>query len=173
MRPCQVFAYGSLLNLNSAARTIGRPIDISDVTPCRLPGYRRNWGCWARARFMDSPRTSFVIVCLNVTPSENDATNGILIPVSEEEFENLRKREHGYDAVDVQVADDAGNVRTATTFRADAASCDPPADALVSRKYIEIASSGAENFGPDFHREFTESVTPVPYDVTIRKWEYV
>ena len=82
-----VFGYGSLTNPKSLQKT--------------LPGKKPEG--WAylngfQPKF-NTPAPGYLF--LNIIPKIDRVIKGMLIPVSEEEFMNLKKREVGYEAVDV------------------------------------------------------------------------
>lgn len=82
-----IFGYGSLTNKRSLQKTLPNKKTTKWV---RLAGFQRKF---------NAPAQGYLF--LNIVPTNNRAIKGVLIPVSSEEFENLKKREVGYEAVDV------------------------------------------------------------------------
>lgn len=105
-----VFGYGSLADPQSAARTLGRPVD--EVVPARLAGWRRRW---SEARHNHRSEKTFAlepggelpewVLGLNVEPAPEAAVeegpNGVLIEVTETELERLDVREVRYERAEV------------------------------------------------------------------------
>lgn len=82
-----VFGYGSLMNKESLARTVPGERRIESM---RLRGYQRKMN----ARSGD-------YLYMNLIPNPDASVEGVVIEVTSEEFELLREREIGYDAIDV------------------------------------------------------------------------
>ena len=82
-----VFGYGSLTNPKSLGKTL--PGNKSKEW-AYLTGFQRKFNASAQGYLF-----------LNIIPKIDHVIKGVLIPVSEEEFNSLKKREVGYEAVDV------------------------------------------------------------------------
>jgi gamma-glutamylcyclotransferase (GGCT)/AIG2-like uncharacterized protein YtfP len=82
-----IFGYGSLMNKDSLARTVPGPRAITRAT---LKGYQRK---------MNAPVGEFLY--MNIVPNTDTEIDGVLIEVTEEEFELLKEREIGYEAVNI------------------------------------------------------------------------
>ena len=82
-----VFGYGSLTNPKSLGKTL--PGKKSKEW-AYLTGFQRKFNASAQGYLF-----------LNIIPKIDHVIKGVLIPVSEEEFNSLKKREVGYEAVDV------------------------------------------------------------------------
>ncbi|MCI6988656.1 MAG: bifunctional glutamate--cysteine ligase GshA/glutathione synthetase GshB [Campylobacter sp.] len=89
-----VFGYGSLINLKSLAKTIGREVKSSEVIPIELAGYKQFWGISALLSYADG---DYDTLFLNLIADKNSKAYGVVIKVSEDEFERLIKREKGYE----------------------------------------------------------------------------
>ena len=103
-----VFGYGSLVSARSAATTLGRP-EPTPLRPARLRGWRRRW---SQARDNHRSEKSFAladgslpphVLSLNVERGEDDAgpVNGVLIELTEAEFDRLDLREVRYNRIEV------------------------------------------------------------------------
>src|SRR5687768_8358758 len=88
-----VFAYGSLVSLVSAERTLGRPVESAG--PARLAGW---WRGWSQARDNLRSEKTFAradgttpshCLGLNVEPRPGPGPNGALIEVTEAELDRL------------------------------------------------------------------------------------
>jgi hypothetical protein len=87
MSQLYVFGYGSLMNPKSLAHTIpGEKVAMRT----HLKGYQRR----LNVRYGD-------YLYLNLAPRQHMGVSGVLIPVTPEELEALKKREYMYECVDV------------------------------------------------------------------------
>jgi hypothetical protein len=147
-----VFGYGSLVNLASLARALGRAaMAPADVTPARLAGWRRVWtssdlvvvdGRELRARFLD------------LAPRAGARVNGVLVRVSLEELASLRVRERGYREHEVTV-----DGTRAVLF---AGGSQPPGVATLAG-YLALVEDGFAAFGDAFLAEYRATTdTPPP-----------
>ena len=82
-----VFGYGSLTNKRSLQKTLPNK---KIAGWAYLVGFRRKF---------NAPAQDYLF--LNIVPKTDRIIKGVLIPVSKEELNNLKKREVGYEAVDV------------------------------------------------------------------------
>ncbi len=103
-----VFGYASLVSVESASDTLGRPVP-TPLRPARLRGWKRRW---SQARDNHRSEKTFALAdgtepayCLglNVERGEDPAgpVNGLLIELSEVELDRLDVREIRYDRVEV------------------------------------------------------------------------
>lgn len=101
-----VFGYASLVSAESAAVTIGRPVE---PRLARLQGWKRRW---SQARDNNRAEKTFALadgtipdfcLALNVEPGEDPAgpVNGVLIELSDDELDRLDIREIRYHRVEV------------------------------------------------------------------------
>lgn len=95
-----IFAYGSLINLKSANKSVERNLKQSDLLPVTLLGYRRTWDLIETVYSIDLDR-NISAVFLNLTKSPGMYVNGVLIPVNQSEFELIAKREKNYEMVNI------------------------------------------------------------------------
>ncbi|HVU75567.1 MAG TPA: gamma-glutamylcyclotransferase family protein [Candidatus Paceibacterota bacterium] len=119
-----IFAYGSLMNPRSLAKTLPGERDVRRAI---VHGYRRK---------MSVPFDGYAY--LNLIQDANCAVGGILIPVSEAEFELFSSREEGYDRVDVTRALERALDGVAYAFIAP----DSDSELKVPRSYIETCTAG-------------------------------
>jgi len=82
-----LFAYGSLMNPRSVAKTLSGERVTQRAT---LRGYRRK---------MNAPFDGYAY--LNIVPDTASSVSGVLIPMTEAELELFSSREEGYEKVDV------------------------------------------------------------------------
>ncbi|RLJ19374.1 hypothetical protein DJ030_07065 [bacterium endosymbiont of Escarpia laminata] len=95
-----IFAYGSLINLDSASKAVGYSVNKSDVISAKLTGFKRTWDL-VDTVYSNSLCKNVNAVFLNLTASTGMFVNGILISIKEKELSSIAKREKNYDIVDV------------------------------------------------------------------------
>lgn len=119
-----IFAYGSLMNPRSRAKTL--PGDHPTKT-ATLTGYRR--------------KTNIVFdgyAYLNIVPDEKSKVAGTLIAVTKDELVHFVERERGYSPVDVRARLVEPTDRPVIAFIAPDIACDLP----VPRSYLNTCTSG-------------------------------
>jgi cation transport regulator ChaC len=166
-----LFAYGSLVGPDSASVTLDRP--IASPTPARLPGWRRRWSgardnlavekTFARR---DDGRLPRHVLGLNIEPSDasDEAPNGALLEVSEEELRRLDVREMRYDRIEVPGFVGFDRVFTYTAKRAHYAP-EPPPGAVVIAAYAARVEAAFAALGEDQLRLYRETTGPPPVEV--------
>jgi cation transport regulator ChaC len=106
------FGYGSLLNPDSLRSTLPGTV-VEGLIPARVHGYRRTWnvafpndGSQPDKAYLDvnERRPPFVLFS-NINPhpmaTDTNAVNGVLIPVTQPELTNLKKRELRYSLIEI------------------------------------------------------------------------
>lgn len=165
-----LFAYGSLVNPDSAAATLGRPVKASE--PVRLRGWRRQWSV---ARDNTAVEKTFArpdgsvpayVLGLTIEPADerDDAPNGVLLEVSEDDLRRLDVREMRYDRVEVGPA---GGFDRVFAYRAKPAHrvSEPPPGAVVIAAYAERVEAAFAALGEDQLRLYRETTGPPPVEV--------
>src|ERR687897_283297 len=103
-----MFAYGSLVSPESAARTLSRP--VPEPTPARLAGWRRRWSQFRDNRAVEKTFARRAdgsipphVLGLTIEPADDEAEapNGGLVEVNEAELRRLDTREIRYDRIEV------------------------------------------------------------------------
>jgi hypothetical protein len=178
-----LFAYGSLVSVESAERTLGRPVEHTSLA--RLPGWRRRWSVcrdnravektFARADTGDVPSHC---IGLNVEPhGSGEGPNGVLIEISETELERLALRELRYRAADVTesvLADQAGEIGRVVTFTAkpENYAVTPPPGAVILEPYVHAVEAAFASLGKEqldlFHATTAEPPVEVIEAVLLR-----
>jgi hypothetical protein len=184
-----VFAYGSLVNAESAARTLGRPAE-GGLHLAELVGWRRRWSqardnrtCEKTFARTDSGEVPQHVLGLNIervdlsSHSEEKSTrgaNGVLIAVSEEELARLDVREMRYDRVDVTAdVSSLGALPSnptydcVVTYVAKEAhfSPAPPDDAVILAPYLVAVEAAFASLGEDQLGHYRETTDEPPVEV--------
>lgn len=166
-----LFAYGSLVDPESASRTLGR--EVLPPVPVRLGGWRRRWSqcrdnlavekTFARRGGGDIPRH---LLGLNIerSDSEAEAPNGALLEVTEEELLRLDVRELRYDRLEVPAAGGLERVFTYTAKPANFAPQPPPAAAIV-RAYLDAVEAAFAALGDGELHLFRETTEAPPVEL--------
>lgn len=170
-----LFAYGSLVSPESAALTLGRPVEAS--APLRLPGWRRRWStvrdnhAWEKtfARSSDGSLPGHVLG-LNLEPSDDpaEAPNGVLLELSEAELARLDVRELRYDRFALgEDFEQPTHLEEVYAYRAKPAhhAPQPPGDAIVIASYASFVESAFEALGAGQRELFLATTGPPPVEV--------
>ena len=177
MEPLALFAYGSLVDRESAARTLARPVD--QVWPARLCGWRRRF---SQARDNATCEKTFArrdggipetILGLNVEPSEQRSLtpNGALIAVGEGELARLDVREIRYDRRTVTEAVEAApgcpHFERVVTYVAKQRhhAPAPPPGAVILASYAEAVEAAFDRLGGEHGAEYRRTTLPYPVEL--------
>ena len=176
MSSLAVFAYGSLVNPESAALTLGRPVEHAGLA--RLAGWRRSWSV-ARdnratektfARADDGSIPEFVVSLTLARSDAGGGANGALIEITEAEADRLDLRERRYDRTDVS-ADLAAlpdhplpRFERVITYVAKAHHHfpQPPEDAIAIAGYVNAVEAAFERLGTEHLELYRETTGPLP-----------
>lgn len=165
-----VFAYGSLLNLRSFERTLGR-LYGRERPVCRVPGWRRSWNTAmpnegfyqedANGRLMPSR-----ITYLNVRPCPDTHVNGVLYYVSRTELATLDSREWTYDRIVVDwLSCDSAEAGQAYLYVSKPEwICKPGKPrtwTAVRKTYLDAVAEGVGSLGASFEAGYAASTDAV------------
>jgi cation transport regulator ChaC len=170
-----LFAYGSLVSMASAERTLGRPVEHAGLA--RLSGWRRRWS-QARDNLRSektfaAPDGTRPTYCLGLNVERGFAgagPNGALLEVSEEELDRLAVREIRYERVEV-TADiaAAGEPRLDPVFTFTAKpqnlAPSPPEGAVILAPYARAVEAAFDSLGAGQLDLFRETTGPRPVKV--------
>jgi hypothetical protein len=170
-----LFAYGSLVSVASAERTLGRRVE--EVHAVRLPGWRRRWSlardnlrCEKTFACRDGSTPAYCLG-LNLEPgAQGPEPNGAVYEVSAAELDRLDAREVRYDRVDVSdplVAVAGGRFDHVFTFTAKPENFapSPPPGAVILSTYALAVEAAFEALGPKELEAFRVSTGPHPVEV--------
>lgn len=99
MNTC-IFGYGSLINRKSTEKALKRQLDLKNMVPAIMIGYKRVWRAGEQLWFeaINQQKTG---VFLDIEECEGASINEVLIEVSLAELNQLMIREKNYDCIDV------------------------------------------------------------------------
>jgi cation transport regulator ChaC len=172
-----VFGYGSLANPESAALSLGRPVEAAVVV--RLAGWRRRWSTFRdnlasekTFALADGTQPAFVIG-LNLERDPGcEGANGVLIEITEAEADRLDLREMRYDRVDVtadvQPPDAGAGARfdrvIAYTAKRRHHAPEPPPGTIVIARYVATVEATFAALGPGQLDHYRGTTDPPPVD---------
>ena len=179
-----IFAYGSLLNIESAERTLSREA-LKSYKPAVAFGVRRifnyNVNPESIKKRYGQPTRPNDTAALNIfsTGDYSDVVNGVVFCVNQEDLEEMIQREVGYDLIPVPVVfwDEFVNhsvrgtrVMIAYAFRA---SLDKYMDVAINPipGYAHVSMEGASQHGSDFLELWIETTYLSDGKTPFRKWE--
>ena len=167
-----VFAYGSLVDPASAARTLGRkPTEAwgeDEAFPATLTGWQRRW---SQARDNRRCEKTFAlerdgsipdhVLGLNIerTGNPRDTVNGLLIAVTPAELERLDVRELRYDRVEVAEEIIPARFDSVITYEAkpEHLILEPPPGSVVLRSYADAVEAAFAALGPEQRAEYVRT----------------
>jgi cation transport regulator ChaC len=170
-----LFGYASLVSPQSASRTLGRAVE--PVAIARLPGWRRRWSqardnLTCEKTFARSADGSLFrhVLGLNLEPTgeADEAPNGVLLELTEEELRRLDVREMRYDRVDVtEQVEASGGMERVFAYTAKEAhfAPDPPEDTVVLASYARTVESAFAALGAGQRDVYMGTTGPPPVEV--------
>lgn len=157
-----LFAYGSILDPASAARTLGRAVVAADLVDAVVLNLRRDWGVYIPVR--DEHGVEIDAAFLDVQPATGQYVNGALIALSDAELALMRRREAQYDAVEVtsDTVTDIASAGPVVTFmaRPPFRVSRPGIRAAVPGRYRSRVETTVKARGAGFARRFADSTRP-------------
>lgn len=179
-----LFGYGSLINAESAGRSVG-PEAIQSMHPAVAFGFKRvfnykasNVSKWGT----DLPENERAMLNIESTTTYNHIINGVVMEVSAEDLALLVQREKGYDLVPMLVADwndvVSGNpsveIRVAYTFLVPGELRDGIAYTQTKyypvRGYLHLVRQGASVYGPQFLDYWNDTTYLGDGTTPVKKW---
>lgn len=85
-----IFGFGSLININSAQKSFRRKLQRRDFIPVILKGYEKIWNSIEYIEFEDEEKV-YEGIFLNLQKQPSSTTNGVVLKITPEEFEFLKK----------------------------------------------------------------------------------
>ncbi len=173
-----IFAYGSLLNKESAARTLSSHA-IQTSQPAVAFGLKRIFDYDAAPinKRWGEPRRPNDTAMLNVIPTDDPSSmvNGVILKVDKRDLAKLIEREKGYDLVPVsvirwdEVQQDHPQLQTAYTFMAREDHINPCINPVPG--YAQASKEGAAQYGDDFLQFWLETTFLADGRTPFTTWE--
>lgn len=161
-----LFGYGSLINLSSAQKSFKRVLTQDDLVPVLIHGFEKVWNSIEYIQF-----NNVVIngVFLNLKENPNASTNGVLIKITDEEFELLKLREKNYSCITIPAKNadidlDSDIVAFMTTSEDKIAKIDDKS-CFIPAKYIDILNNSFSFYSNDFVKKYKECLKDYPFSL--------
>jgi cation transport regulator ChaC len=174
-----LFGYGSLINLESASRTLKRNLSMEEVHTGILKGYRRNWTLWDDV-VSDRLGKQVKGVFLNLVPSEDSFLNGVMISISDEELKYFLLREKNYNYTDItervtfsQNFSDKDYKVVTFVGKEENLVLENAEGYYVFDRYIDIVNTGVKSFGHDFETQFNQTTQAHPFTTAAGTYTFV
>jgi len=174
-----VFGYGSLVNVESASRTLRRSLTVEELIPAYLLGYKRSWGVIDRVRSHKLER-EISGVFLSIQPDQYARTLGAIIKVNDDEMSRLLLRERSYDCHEIGALitpfeESLPNLDKILTFvaRENRRAIPGDPDSFVLAKYQSIVDNGCIALGADFTRSFRDTTQSPAFPILEGDYDFV
>ena len=163
-----LFGFGSLVNIKSAQNSFkNRELKKEDLIPVKIKGYKRVWNSIESIRFEDKLVNG---IFLNIQKDENSSIFGVMIKISEEEFEVLKLREKNYSCITIKKENifnqnlDEDLIAFMTT-KDDKIAKIGQENCFIPSRYIQIVKEGVKNFSKEFQDNFEDIFSNFPFEI--------
>ena len=162
-----IFGYGSLVNILSAQKSFKRVLKQEDFIPVVIKGYKKVWNSIEYIIFEKEEKVSNGIF-LNLQKDESVKTNGVLLKITQEEFEFLKLREKNYSCITIKANDVEGysldeDVIAFMTTTKDRIATNTSKNCFIASKYIDILTSSFNVYSNDFVLEYKKTLSTFPF----------
>lgn len=163
-----LFGYGSLINIISAQKSFKRELKQSDLIPVNIKGYDKVWNSIEFIEFEDQGQVNGIF--LNLKEDENKSTNGVVVKITDEEFELLKLREKNYSYITIK-ASNVENIKLSEdviafmTTREDKIANKETDNCFIPAKYIDILTNSFDVYNDEFVSEYKKSLENFPFDI--------
>jgi cation transport regulator ChaC len=163
-----LFGYGSLINIKSAQKSFKRVLKQEDLIPVTVEGYEKVWNSIELIEFDDKKEVNGIF--LNLRQNKTAQTNGVVLKISDEEFEMLKLREKNYSCITIK-ADCAKNINLdediiafMTQNEEKIAKEDTP-NCFIPSKYIDLLTSAFDAYSDSFIVEYKKCLNSFAFEV--------
>jgi cation transport regulator ChaC len=155
-----LFGYGSLLDANSAARTLQRPVVPSDLQPAIVQTFTRTWTAAVDVAITSEGRTrQETALFLDLSNVADSGCNGALLQVTDAEIAYLDIRERQYERIVVQAA--AGE-RLVAAFTYIVPKTQKMHQGVILEDYIKLINTALHSYSPEFNEAFWKTTAALP-----------
>ncbi len=171
-----IFGYGSLVNLTSAQKSFKRKLSHKDFIEVTVKGYEKVWNAIEYIHFENED--SFVNgVFLNLGQNETSQTNGVLLEITDEEFEFLKLREKNYSCIEIKNHDIIGfdapsQVYTFMTTNSEKIAQPDDKNSFIPQNYIGLLEEGIKPYSQSFKEKFVTSYNSYPFAIKLGKYTF-
>lgn len=167
-----IFGYGSLVNIASAQKSFKRELKHEDFIPVVVNGYKKAWNSIEYIIFENETEISNGIF-LNLQKDNNSSTNGVLLKITDEEFEFLKLREKNYSCIEIKSLRDfktEEKIYTFMTTNEEKIANSSTSSCFIPRKYIGLLEDGLAPYSNEFKKEFISSYSNYPFEIKDGKY---
>ena len=164
-----LFGFGSLINIKSAQKSFERILTQQDLIPVELIGYKKVWSSIESIKFEDEIDANGIF--LNLAKDETTSTLGVMIEITLQEFENLKKREKNYSCITVDKSHIKGfeakdDVTFFMTTREDKIAKEGDENCFIPAKYIDLVKNALVNYDENYQERFKkEAFVDFPFPI--------
>lgn len=162
-----IFGYGSLININSAQKSFSRELKHEDFIPVVVNGYKKVWNSIESIIFEGEDEISNGIF-LNLQKDISSSTNGVLLKITNEEFEFLKLREKNYSCIEIESVQDFitnEKIYTFMTTNVEKIATKDSLNTFIPKKYINLLEDGVLPYSSEFKKEFISSYCNYPFKI--------
>ncbi len=160
MKTKLIFGFGSLINTKSL---LGTAPHASDIRPCYVKGFRRDFSVWAKAGWsttnLDLAGIPFCALDIQENSNPDMRVNGVVFTVNKDDFVKLKDRECEYELTETVVYDFKSNepIGKCQVFSACKNNGNYDFKSPSQTRYLEICLEGAKQYGEDFYQMFLDT----------------
>ena len=151
-----IFGYGSLMNRESAEKTLKRSLTANDLCPAMIQNHLRSWTAKADVKLLldKGPRPCDALF-LDLTEIPGTSCNGVAINVTDEELLYLDTRECGYERCEVELILETSAHVKAFAYRVPLA--DKEHYGITLAKYHRVIEDALKEFPAAFVEQFWDT----------------
>jgi hypothetical protein len=170
-----LFGFGSLININSAQKSFIRKLKQDDLIPVKIKGFQRVWNSIETIKFEDGKDVNGIF--LNLQKNDDFFVNGVIIEITNEEFEILKLREKNYSCIKIEPQNVIGaslddNVVAFMTTNEEKIAKDGNKNSYIPSKYIDILVEALKNYDNNFVTEYKKSLQNYPFSLKNGKYTF-
>jgi len=173
-----IFGYGSLINKESATKTLGRRIFDEEILLCELNGYTRIWGVVnivIVSNYMENKPVNAVFLDIRSQPGKS--VNGVLMEITLDELERMDAREKNYIRIDVtNNLNTTINNRNSKVFTYVGKSkflAVNYINPIVLKRYQNLVNKGARYFGRKFVETFKATTQSHNFKIVSGSYQFL
>lgn len=164
-----IFGYGSLVNIKSAQKSFKRELKHKDFIPVVVKGMEKIWNSIEFIKFENEEKI-YKGIFLNLSENLDTQTNGVLLKISDEEFEFLKLREKNYSCIKIDNKNIIGfdtkeDIFTFSTTKKEKIAIKGQDEYVIPKKYITLLEEGVINYDEKFQNEFKNSYSNFLFDI--------
>lgn len=170
-----IFGYGSLVNIKSAQKSFKRELKEKDFIEVKISNYKKIWNSIEHIVF-ENEIVETNGIFLNLCERKGVSTNGVLLKITDEEFEFLKLREKNYSYIQIDSSLCSFKTRekiyTFITTKKEKIAEVNLSNCYIPKKYIELLEENLNHYSKSFQEEFKNSYTDFPFEIKDGKYKF-